>query len=99
MTKKKLTLQKMLSYCSEEDVQAIKEGRTEAVEDAVRGFDGLDLNDDGFVEKHELIEMTKKCMELTDEEVEEFFENFDIRQDGNVSREDWEKAFGDMYDK
>ena len=86
-------MEKMLSYCSEEDRQEIEKERFEAVENALRGFDVLDLNNDGFVEKHDLIEMTRSCMELTDEEIQEFFVNIDTTSTiicgGNISKNDW----------
>ena len=95
---RKMTMEKMLSYCTEEDKQAIKEGRTQTLEDAVKGFEALDLNDDGYVEKRDLVEMTKKCMDLTDDDVDEFFATFDIRKGGSISKTDWEEVFGNMYD-
>ena len=64
----------------------------------MKGFEALDLNDDGYVEKHDLLEMTKQCMELTDDDVDDFFTTFDIRRDGRVSKSEWEKVFGDLYD-
>ena len=44
---------------TEEDKQAIKEGRDQTIADSLAGFDSMDLNDDGFVERNDLIEMTK----------------------------------------
>ena len=35
----KLTMQKMLSYISEEDKDAIREGREEALTEAINGFE------------------------------------------------------------
>ena len=48
---KKPTLQKMLGYMSQEDKEAIDTGRRQTIEDALAGFDSMDLNDDGFVER------------------------------------------------
>ena len=95
---KKLTMEKMLSYCSEEDLDAINKGREESLQGALKGFEALDVDEDGYVFKTELIEMTKNCMDITDKDIEEFFETFDVRKDGSVSKEDWEKVFESMYD-
>ena len=88
----------MLKFISDEDKQSIDEGREQTLEDALRGFESLDLNDDGYVEKHDLFEMTKQCMDLTDDDVNEFFTTFDIKRDGRVSKSEWEKVFVDLYD-
>ena len=69
----KLSMEKMLSYCTAADRQEIEKERFAAVENALTGFDSLDFDKDGFLDKHDLIEMTKSCMELTDEEVQDFF--------------------------
>ena len=99
MTKtRKLTMEKMMSFISEEDKQSILDGRAQTLEDALKGFEALDLNDDGYVEKHDLIEMTKQCMDLTDEDVDDFFTTFDIRREGRVSKSEWETVFGNLYD-
>ena len=42
--------------------------------------------------------MTKQCMDISEEDITEFFETFDVRKDGSVSKADWEKVFGSMYD-
>ena len=55
----KLSMQTMLTYMTEEDKDAIKEGREQTLADSLAGFDSMDLNDDGFVERNDLIEMTK----------------------------------------
>merc|ERR1712071_542241 len=98
MPRTKLTMEKMLSYCSEEDLDAINKGREESIQGALKGFEDMDVDEDGYVYKTELIEMTRKCMEIPDKDIEEFFETFDVRKDGSVSKEDWEKVFGSMYD-
>ena len=74
--RQKTTMEKMLSYCTEEDRQAIQEGRAESLSDALEGFEALDLDDDGYVEKQDLVEMTKQGMQLTDEDVEELSVGF-----------------------
>ena len=91
-------MEKMLSYCTEEDKQAIQEGRVQSLEDAIKGFEALDIDDDGYVYKLDLIEMTKQCMDLADNDVDDFFATFDIRKDGSISKADWEQVFGNMYD-
>ena len=91
-------MEKMLKYCSEEDLNSINQGRVEAVDDALKGFEALDGDKDGYVYKIDLIDMTRQCMDISEEDIREFFETFDVRQDGSVSKADWEKVFGSMYD-
>ena len=38
----------------------------------------MDLKDDGFVERTDLIEMTKQAMELSAEDVDSYFREFNI---------------------
>ena len=60
------------------DRDAIASGREQTVQDALAGFDAMDLNDDGLVERADLIRMAKQAMELTDADVDQFFSQFDI---------------------
>ena len=49
----------MLGYCTEEDRQAIEEGRAESLAEAMEGFAALDFNDDGYVYREDLAAMAK----------------------------------------
>ena len=68
----------MLNYISEEDVEAIRKGREEALVDAMKGFASLDYKNEGYVCKTDLIAMISQGLELTHEQVEEFFKTFDL---------------------
>ena len=83
---KKPSLQVMMSYMTQEDRDAIKEGREQTIADALAGFDNMDLNDDGLVERADLIQMAKQAIDLSDEDVDSSFSSFDLKQQGNISR-------------
>ena len=59
----------------------------------------MDLNDDGLVERADLIQMAKQAIDLSDEDVDSSFSRFDLKQQGNISRQDWESVFAQMYDQ
>ena len=100
----------MVENLDAEQQRVIAEGRIASLKVAEAEFNKLDANNDGTVEKAELIafaksqtpkgfkEPTPEQRAAAEAQMDQMIAQFDQDQDGKVSKEEWLGLFGNIYD-
>ena len=93
----------MVQELSQEQIEAIKQIKSETLDKIGYEFDKLDLNGDGSIEKDELLLVASRYGssgdQMTREKLGEFFQTFDKDSDGVVTRKEWMDWFEQMFDQ
>ena len=94
---------------SEAERQEIAAGRVAALEQAEKAFNDMDINGDGEVTQHEVLQaaspgatipenLTGGDLEAVKKQFDEMFLQFDADGDGKIQKAEWIAKMGEVFD-